>query len=72
MNGAKLKALRESRGESQQAVAEACGVTRMSIHNLEAGKIKSPTLALAVKLAAHFGLSVQELVDDAEAEQTGA
>jgi putative transcriptional regulator len=51
---------------SQQALANAVGVTRLTIHSIETGKFVPSTL-LAFKLARFFGKNVEEvffLVDD--------
>ena len=51
---------RESEGLSQGALAEAIGVTRQTINAVERERY-DPSLELALKLAAHFGESVEEL-----------
>lgn len=51
---------------SQQALANAVGVTRLTIHSIEKGKFV-PSALLAFKLARFFGKSVEEvfyLIDD--------
>ncbi|MBN1293164.1 MAG: helix-turn-helix transcriptional regulator [Candidatus Latescibacteria bacterium] len=51
---------------SQQALANAIGVTRLTIHSIENGKFVPSTL-LALKLARFFGKTVEEIffvVDD--------
>jgi putative transcriptional regulator len=45
---------------SQQALANAVGVTRLTIHSIEKGKFVPSTL-LAFKLAQFFGKSVEEI-----------
>jgi putative transcriptional regulator len=45
---------------SQQALANAVGVTRLTIHSIEKGKFVPSTL-LAFKLARFFGKSVEEV-----------
>ncbi len=53
---------------SQQALANAVGVTRLTIHSIEKGKFVPSTL-LAFKIARFFGKSVEEvfyLNDDAQ------
>lgn len=45
---------------SQQALANAVGVTRLTIHSVENGKFV-PSTVLALKLAAFFGISVEEV-----------
>ena len=45
---------------SQQALANAIGVTRLTIHSIEKSKFVPSTL-LALKLARFFGKSVEEI-----------
>ncbi len=66
--GNKLKLCRLEKGEiSQQALANAIGVTRLTIHSIERGKFIPSTL-LALKLARFFGKPVEEIffLPDAE------
>jgi putative transcriptional regulator len=45
---------------TQQELANAVGVTRVTIHSVETGKFV-PSTVLALKLAQFFGVSVNEL-----------
>jgi putative transcriptional regulator len=45
---------------SQQALANAVGVTRLTIHSIEAGKFHPSTL-LAMKIARFFNKTVEEI-----------
>jgi putative transcriptional regulator len=45
---------------SQQALANAVGVTRLTIHSIEAGKF-FPSALLAMKIARFFGKTVEEV-----------
>lgn len=45
---------------SQQALANAVGVTRLTIHSIEKGKF-TPSTFLALKIARFFGKSVEEI-----------
>lgn len=47
-------------GITQQALANAVGVTRVTIHSVETGKFVPSTL-LALRLARFFGVSVDDL-----------
>ena len=47
-------------GLSQQALADAVGVTRLTIHSIENSKF-APTTLLALKLARHFNTSVESI-----------
>ncbi len=56
----------EHDGISQQALANAVGVTRLTIHSIEKGKFV-PSALLALKLARFFGKAFEEvfyLADD--------
>lgn len=56
-----IRRLRFERGEmTQQALAEACGVTRQTIIALEAGKY-APSLELAFRIARAFGVGVEDV-----------
>jgi putative transcriptional regulator len=59
--GNNLKRLRfEQDNISQQALANAVGVTRLTIHSIENGKFNPSTL-LALKISRFFGLSLEEV-----------
>lgn len=47
-------------GMTQQALAEACGVTRQTIIALEAGRY-APSLELAFRIARAFGAGIEEV-----------
>lgn len=56
-----IRALRFAHGEmTQQALAEACGVTRQTIIALEAGKY-APSLELAFRIAHAFDVGIDEV-----------
>ena len=56
-----IRRLRFERGEmTQEALAQACGVTRQTIIALEAGKY-APSLELAFRIARAFGVGVEEV-----------
>jgi len=65
--GNNLKELRfEHDNISQQALANAVGVTRLTIHSIENGKF-NPSTFLALKISRFFGLRLEEvffIVDD--------
>jgi transcriptional regulator with XRE-family HTH domain len=72
--GARLTRLRLDKGESLQQVADAVGVSKAHIWELEKGRTDNPSMALVTRLADHFDLSLATLVgedpaaDDAEAQ----
>ncbi|SDQ92004.1 putative transcriptional regulator [Pseudoxanthomonas sp. CF385] len=56
-----IRRLRFEQGEmTQQALADACGVTRQTIIALEAGRY-APSLELAFRIARVFGVGVEEV-----------
>jgi putative transcriptional regulator len=59
--GNNLKQLRFENGEiSQQGLANAVGVTRLTIHSIENGKF-NPTTLLALKIARYFKKPLEEI-----------
>jgi len=62
--GARIAELRREANESLQQVAEAVGVTKTHIWELERGRTSNPSLAVIRGLADHFGVSVASLVDE--------
>lgn len=56
-----IRQLRFQHGEmTQQELAERVGVTRQTIHAIEAAKY-SPSLELAFRIAHEFGLSIEKV-----------
>lgn len=56
-----LRRCRFEAGEiSQQELANMVGVTRLTIHSIEAGKF-NPSVRLALKIADYFNKSVEEI-----------
>ena len=60
----RLKVLRAERDWSQGDLAERLGVSRQSVNALETGKY-DPSLPLAFKIARLFGLSIEQIFEDA-------
>ena len=58
--------LRQKSGQSLQDVADAVGVSKAHVWELEKGRSKNPSFELVRKLARHFGVSVDALVGDAD------
>jgi transcriptional regulator with XRE-family HTH domain len=68
--GACLTRLRLAKGESLQQVADAVGVSKAHIWELEKGRADNPSMALVTRLADHFSVSLASLVgEDASAEE---
>ena len=61
---AKLKELRQKKGESLQKVADAVGVSKAHIWELEKGSSRNPGLDLLTELSRHFSVPVAFLTDD--------
>lgn len=55
-----IRALRQTRAETQEQLAAACSVTRQTIIALEAGKY-APSLELAFKLSLALGATLDEV-----------
>lgn len=61
----------ERNGISQQALANAVGVSRLTIHSIENGKFV-PSTYLALKLARFFNTTVEELFSLADDSPVGS
>lgn len=57
-----IKVERARKGFTQADLAEKVGVTRLTIHSIEAGKF-NPSVMLALKIADCFGSKVEELFE---------
>lgn len=58
----RIKEKRLEAGLSQQALAQALGVSRQTVNALETGRY-DPSLVLAVRLARYFGSTVEDMFD---------
>ena len=59
----RIKALRHEAGQmSQQALADEIGVTRQTVNAIEGDKY-SPSLEVAFRIAATFGVGVDDVFD---------
>ena len=61
----RLFSLRQKAGQSLQEVADAVGVSKAHVWELEKGRSANPSFELVRKLAHHFGVSVDVLAGDA-------
>ena len=61
----RLKVLRAERDWSQADLAERLDVSRQSVNAIETGKY-DPSLPLAFKIAALFGLTIEQIFQDGE------
>lgn len=62
MIGENLKSFRRKKGWSQQKLAEAAGLSYVTITKIEQGRAKKPTIQSMVKLADALGVTLDELV----------
>jgi putative transcriptional regulator len=62
----RLKVLRAERNWSQAELAERLDVSRQSVNAIETGKY-DPSLPLAFKIAAVFGLTIEQIFSTEEA-----
>ena len=62
--GHRLADLRRRKGQSLQQVADAVGVSKAHVWELEKGRADNPSMALVTRLADHFGVSVAFLVGE--------
>jgi putative transcriptional regulator len=60
-----VRKLRTERNLAQGQLAEAMGVSRQTINSIENERY-TPSLPLAIALARHFGVTVEEMFDDQE------
>jgi putative transcriptional regulator len=58
----RLRELRGERGWTQQELADRAGVSRQTIHSIEAGKY-DPSLPLAFVLARLFGAKIEDVFE---------
>ena len=62
-----IRAIRKSKGLSQEELARAVGTTRQTITSIEVGRYTA-SLPLAYKIAHYFGLTIEEVFDFSELE----
>lgn len=62
--GARIAELRRSKKESLQEVADAVGVTKTHIWELEKGRAGNPSMSVIKGLADHFKVSIASLIGE--------
>ena len=67
----RLEELRKERGLKQEELAAALAVSRQTIGSLENGRY-NPSIQLAFKIARYFGLLVEDIFIDEEADSNEA
>jgi len=60
----RLNQLRLRKSQSLQEVADAIGVSKTHIWELEKGRSENPSLEMLTKLANHFGVTIRSLVGE--------
>lgn len=65
----RVRELRQARGWSLEAMSAACGVSRSMLSQIERNQA-NPTLAVTVRIAQAFGMSLGELVESPTASST--
>ncbi len=63
--GRSVRSLRKQRGLSQEELAEACGLSRNYISDIERG-VRNPGLLVLAGLARALGVSLGELIEEIE------
>ncbi|EAQ13579.1 MULTISPECIES: helix-turn-helix domain-containing protein [Maritimibacter] len=63
--GERLMRLRQSSNQSLQQVADAVGVSKAHVWELEKGRSRNPSFELVRKLASHYGVSIDVLTGTA-------
>ncbi len=58
----RIREIRESRGETLLDVAIATRINPSRLGNIETGKTKSPGIETVMKVARHFGVSMNDLI----------
>lgn len=68
---AKLKELRMKKSQSLQQVADAIGISKTHVYDLEKGKSKNPSVDLLKKYSNHFAVPVKTLVGEDPSDESG-
>ncbi len=63
--GRSVRSLRKQRGLSQESLAEACGLSRNYISDIERG-VRNPGLLVIVGIARALRVSLRELIEEIE------
>ena len=56
-----VRKYRKSKGRTLEMLAKACGTSKGNLCDIEHGKVKSPSVYLAIKIAKSLNTSVQKL-----------
>ena len=66
----RLKAVRMRSGRSLQDVADAIGVSKGHLWDLESGNSRNPSIEILAKLSEHFGVSIAMLAGESPSDET--
>ncbi|WP_190284701.1 helix-turn-helix domain-containing protein [Bacillus sp. S3] len=69
MDGSKLKRLRKKKAYSLSKLSKLTGISKSYLSLIERGIQKNPSLDILEKLAATFGVEVEDLVKDKKNEE---
>lgn len=67
-----VREIRESLGMTQVELAEKSGITQATISDIERGKVKSPSIDTAFRLAMALGVEAQDIFPVPELEKQTA
>ena len=56
-----IRLLRVRKRMTQEELAEKCGVSRLTVHNLECGKVKNASTATLLKLAQGLDTTIDQI-----------
>jgi transcriptional regulator with XRE-family HTH domain len=60
--GDKIKVLRMKQGLTQDALARKCGIPYTTLTKIESNVITKPSIQTVTKIAAGFGISIDDLI----------
>ena len=65
---ARIRQLRKAHGKSLQEIADALGMSKSHVHQLERGTSANPSFSVLRALSAYFGVSIGFLVGEVEGD----
>lgn len=66
--GARLRELRMRKGQSLQQVADAVGLSKGHLWDMESGNSKNPSIESLQRLSDHYGVTIGTLVGEASTD----
>ncbi|MGF6495333.1 transcriptional regulator with XRE-family HTH domain [Luteibacter sp. 621] len=67
----RIRQLRQARGKSLQEIADALGMSKSHVHQLERGTSTNPSFSALRALSAYFGVTIGFLVGEVEGDGGG-